>query len=104
MYSTKVPPGVEPRSARKVQRSFGPRVGLQNGPTTDDLLALGERPIGHLDSAVGEAHANAILARQEAAGIDENAFLERFLHEPTHGLHQGGRRRRLAIRLGMADE
>ena len=58
---------------------LGLRVRLQDGPAPDDLLALGERAIGHGDLAVREPQADAILARQQPAGVDKRAILERLL-------------------------
>src|SRR5580704_3047102 len=42
---------------------LGLRLGLQDRPAADDLLALGERAVGHGDLAVGEPHTRAFLAR-----------------------------------------
>src|SRR5262249_8839754 len=70
----------------------------------DDFLALGERAVGNGDLAVREPHADAVLARQQAAGVDEGAVLQGLLHELAHGLHQCGRRLSLPVLLGMADE
>src|SRR5262249_52998457 len=83
---------------------IGPRVRLYDGPAADHFLALGEWTVCHGDLAVGEAHADAVLARKKAPGIHEGAVPHRLLYELAHCLHQRRRRGGRAVRLGMADE
>src|SRR5580658_4010053 len=79
-------------------------IALKDGPAADDLFAFAEGAVGHGEVAAGDPDAGAVLAGQEAAGIDEAAVLAAPLHELPHHLHEAGRRRGLANRLGMTNE
>src|SRR5262245_21626490 len=95
---------VQVHELRRDAERVGLRLRLQDGPAADDLFALGKGAVGHLDLALGQPDAGAVLARAKAARADQRTVLGAPLDEPAHRFHQGRRRRRVAIRFRAADE